>query len=103
MGAHQKQGELNAGFEPSQLVNVAMEQAPDFPWLPHALATCSAGQWRGSAYIAYVPSDRPNHPGSEWQFETCVVLEHETLGQVVVDILQGQRIGGIEFVDRLLN
>jgi hypothetical protein len=29
------------------------------------------------------------------------VLTHETLGMVVLDILKGDRLGGIEFVDKI--
>jgi hypothetical protein len=43
----------------------------------------------------------PNQPGSEWQFETNVVLSHESLGMVVLDVLKGDRLGGIEFVDKI--
>jgi len=29
------------------------------------------------------------------------ILSHETLGMVVLDVLKGSRLGGIEFVDKI--
>ncbi len=83
------------------LVAAAKEQAPEFPWLPDALGKCDAGQWESTAYVGYVSRRNPNQPNSEWQFETSVVLKHEALGMVVIDVLKGGRLGGIEFVDRI--
>jgi hypothetical protein len=39
--------------------------------------------------------------GSEWQFDHNVILTDETEGTLVLDILKGNRVGGIEFLKRL--
>lgn len=83
------------------LINAVIEQAPEYRWLPQALRECGSGQWESGAYIGYVSRRNPNQPGAEWQFDSNVVLNHETLGMVVLDILKGNRLGGIEFVDRI--
>jgi hypothetical protein len=58
-------------------------------------------EWESRAYVHYVSRQNPNQPGSQWQFHTNVVLHHEKLGMVVLDILKDNRLGGIEFVDRI--
>jgi hypothetical protein len=42
-----------------------------------------------------------DQPGSRWRFEKNVVLEHPKEGSLVLDVLQGARIGGVEFLKRL--
>lgn len=93
--------DLSEGFDPKMLIALASVEAPEYPWLPDALANCGAGVWRSRAYVHYVSAVNANEPGAEWQFETNVVLEHDVLGTVILDILKGSRLGGIEFVSRL--
>lgn len=83
------------------LVDDARSQVPQFQWLPGALANCPAGKWESQAYIRYIPAVYPNQPGSPWQFQMNIVINHGVFGMVVIDVLQGNRIGGIELVDRL--
>ena len=88
-------------YDPTWLVDLAREQEPDEPWLPVALADCCRA-WRHSpAYVYFLNPNNPNQPGSEWQFETNIVLEHPTEGALVLDILKGQRVGGFETIDRI--
>lgn len=93
--------DLSEGFDPNMLIALAGAEAPEYPWLPEALAKCGAGVWESRAYVRYVSSVNANEPGAQWQFETNVVLEHDVLGTVVIDILKGSRLGGIEFVSRI--
>lgn len=93
--------DLSGGFDPRMLIEIVKEQAPKFPWLPEVLGKCGAGQWESTAYVGYVSRRNPNQPGSDWQFEASIVLNHETLGMVVIDVLKDSRLGGIEFVDRI--
>lgn len=88
-------------FQPRQLVELAKDLASEFPWLPQALAACEGGQWDSPAYLRFVFSEDSNQSGAEWQFLANVVLEHEHHGTVVVDVLKGNRIGGIELLDRI--
>ena len=43
----------------------------------------------------------PDEPESEWQVQTNFELLHPTEGDLVLDILEGNRIGGVEFLARL--
>jgi hypothetical protein len=93
--------DLSDGFNPRSLMQAVREQAPQFPWLPEALATCGRGEWESPAYVAYVSRLNPNQPGADWQFHTNVVLNHKEFGMVVIDVLKGDRLGGIELVNRI--
>ena len=93
--------DLSGGFHPRVLVHVAREQAPEMPWLPSALTSCGPGDWESPTYVGYVCRANPNQPGAEWQFLTNVVLSHKEFGMVVLDILKGNRLGGIELLERI--
>jgi hypothetical protein len=97
----QTHADLSAGFEPRMLIEDALAQAPELVWLPAALARCGSGDWVSRAYVRYVSCVDPNQPGSDWQFKNNVVIDHRIFGEVIIDILQGERIGGIEFIDRI--
>jgi hypothetical protein len=101
MNAIRTHVDISGGFEPRMLIEAVKEQAPEYPWLPEALTKCGAGEWESPAYVGYVSRREPNQPGSEWQFEANIVLSHRTLGMVVIDVLKSNRLGGIEFVDRI--
>lgn len=88
-------------YDPTWLVELAKEQATDEPWLPQALARCTSALQQSRAYIYFVEPDTPNEPGSCWQFERSLVLEDERCGELVLDILQDNRVGGIEFLKYL--
>jgi len=94
-------GDLSDRFEPAMLAAVARDQAPEFPWLSHALENCGAGTWESDVYVRYVSGRAANLPGAEWQFEKNVVLEHPDFGTVVVDVLTAHRLGGLEFLSRI--
>jgi len=79
-------------FDPSRLVKLAREQWPEEPWLAEALARCTAGEPESRAYIHFVD---PNSPA--WEFETTMMLTDRKKGDIVVDVLSGHRVGGVEF------
>jgi hypothetical protein len=47
-----------------------------------------------------VPAN-PGEPASEWQVQTNLELQHPTEGDLVLDILEGNRVAGVEFLARL--
>lgn len=83
------------------LVALVRVEAPEFPWRPEALSNCGPGIWKSPAYARYVSWQNANQPESHWQFHSNVLLHHDKLGMVVLDILKDNRLGGIEFVDRI--
>lgn len=88
-------------YDPTWLVALAREQHPDLPWLADALEKCTRASWESRAYVHFVDPADANQPGSAWQFEENLVLEHPREGTIVLDVLRGQRVGGAEFLKRL--
>ncbi len=88
-------------YDPSWLVDAAQEHVPEELWLPEALAQCTRCNWESPAYVHFVDPSCPNEEGSEWQFDINIIIEHETEGDLVLDILKDRRVGGVEFLNRL--
>lgn len=89
-------------YDPTWLVQLAEEQAPERPWLSIALSKCTKGRWDSPAYVRFVEARNANQPESEWQFEENIILEHPEHGDLVLDILKEHRVGGMEFLSRVL-
>lgn len=88
-------------YDPTWLVELARAQSPDEPWLADALARCTRAMENGRAYLYFVDPNAPNEPGSDWQFDNNLTLDHPREGMLVLDILTGRRVGGVEFISRL--
>lgn len=88
-------------YDPEWLAKLAEEQCPEMPWLPGALRNCRRGWWESRAYVYFAGSDRPNREDSAWRFERNAMLTDKKEGDLVLDILEGQRVGGVEFLKRL--
>jgi hypothetical protein len=88
-------------YDPAWLVELAKAQLPEEGWLPGALAACTRARQESAAYIHFVNPADPNEPGSEWEIQTDLTLHHPTEGDLVLDILEGNRVGGVEFLAKL--
>ncbi|MDR4950780.1 hypothetical protein REB14_01125 [Chryseobacterium sp. ES2] len=62
------------------------------------LESISSGKWQSKAYYRFVDSTYANKPRSKWIFKENIILEHPTLGTIVLDILEKDQLGGIEFI-----
>ncbi|TXI96964.1 MAG: hypothetical protein E6Q35_06840 [Chryseobacterium cucumeris] len=65
------------------------------------LENISPGKWHSKAYYQFVDSTHANTPGSKWIFKENIILEHPKLGTLVLDILEKDQLGGIEFYELL--
>jgi hypothetical protein len=91
-------------FDPAWLVELAREQRNDLPWLAESLSRCTAASWKRSRiYVHFVDPDSANQPGAEWQYRETISLQHPTFGHIKLDVLQDNRVGGVEFYDRLFS
>ena len=88
-------------YDSEWLARLAEEQVPEKHWLPSALRKCTQHSKRSEAYYYFVSPENANQPGAEWQFETSITLGDEKEGALVLDILNGNRVGGVEFLKRL--
>jgi hypothetical protein len=88
-------------YNPDWLVALAKEQHSDKPWLADALGRSQAVVKRTKFIIHFVDPTDANKPGAEWQFDTSLWLKDPLEGNLVVDVLEGGRVGAVEFYDRL--
>jgi len=85
-------------FHIEWIIDLLKEQYPERIDLIEDLNKQSIRGWVKQPYVYFISAERPNQPGSPWQFDENIVLEHETEGTIVVDILKGGRVGGLEFL-----
>lgn len=103
-GSLREKGQRNGGatedvwkdYDPTWLVALARTQKPKDRWLADALARCTRVRVESKAMIHFVDPH-----GSEWDFDTNIALESELYGDLVLDVLKGRRIGGVEFLSRI--
>jgi hypothetical protein len=88
-------------YDPQWLIDLALEQHKDKMWLIDAFSKCTNAKSGGSAYIYFVDGSNPNQSESEWQFDQNLMMQSFDQGEIIVDILRGNRIGGIEFTRNL--
>lgn len=62
------------------------------------LETIESGEWESKAYYRFVDSKNANQPGSKWKFKNNIILEHPKFKTIVLDILEDDHLGGIEFI-----
>ncbi len=92
---------LKSGFHIDQIIELLKTQEPDRIDLIEELEKSELKTWVTQPYVCLVPTVRPNQPNSDWQFDENIVLEHETEGIIVLDILKDGRVGGIEFLSHI--
>ncbi|MEQ8767601.1 MAG: hypothetical protein RL885_27090 [Planctomycetota bacterium] len=89
------QGDWQA-YDPEWLVRLAKDQHPDAPWLPGSLRACRQVRPETRAYIHFVDPATP-----AGRFQENIVLESPEHGTLVLDIIEGEVVGGVEFLNRL--
>lgn len=89
-------------YDPTWLVDLARQQRPDLTWLIDSLAACTQCHWkRRRIYVHFVNPEHANQPGADWQYRETISLDHPEYGHIKLDVLNDNRVGGIEFYDRL--
>ena len=82
------------------IIALVKEQEPERTDIVLALSNCSEGKWTTNGYYSLVIADnKPNQPGSNWQYDESIVIEQKNAGDIIIDLLKDGRIGGIEFMD----
>ncbi len=85
----------------NEIISFIKKHKPERQDLIIGLTNSVKGKWKNKAYYQFVDSSNANQDGAEWQFEENIILEHETLGTIIIDLLKDKRIGGIEFYNNL--
>lgn len=86
-------------FRIEWIIELLKEQEPEKIELIKQLEQSTIKGWIRQPYIYFVSAERANQEGSEWQFAYNIVLDHDTEGTIVLDILKDGRVGGIEFLN----
>jgi len=89
---------MNKKVNIQEVIDLIKINIPEKSSLKNSLETAKYGNWESEAYYRFVDSKNANKPGAEWQFKENIVFDHPQLGTIVLDILQDDRLGGIEFV-----
>lgn len=83
------------------IIELIKEQEPHRLDLISQLKKSNKTKWLRQAYIPLVSDESANNPGTEWQFDENIILEHEFEGTIVLDVLKNGRIGGIELLSQI--
>ena len=89
-------------YDPAWLIEAASYRFDKYPWLRSALFQCTKAHKESDYYIYFIEKSLPNELGSEWQFQESIIIENTSEGEVVIDIVKPNRIGGVEFLSKLL-
>jgi len=88
-------------YNPDWLIEEAKKQIPEEVDIIKNLQRCTSCLKESKAYYYFVFSENPNESGSNWQFDGNIMLHDTIHGDIVLDILKGKTIGGIEFLKYL--
>ncbi len=94
-----RNNEERSPFDPSGLPELALAKCPGHPWLADALRACTV-QWNRNELYSYFID--PATRATEWKFASTLMLDCPRRGGLAIDILKGDRIGGIEFLDAVM-
>jgi hypothetical protein len=92
---------MNDPINIEAIIELLRQQEPDRTDIIEALQNTTGGRWTNNGYYSFVDSANANQPGADWQFDENIILEQVEKGDVVLDILKGGRVGGIEFIAQI--
>ena len=81
------------------IVDLVKAQHPNRLDLIAGLQNAGIGEWTSKGYYRFVSSANANELGAEWQIDESIVIEQNSNGDIVIDLLKDGRIGGLEFID----
>ncbi len=87
-------------FDPSWLIKLAEIQFPDDSWLIESLERCQKASFDGVSYYFFVERERADDQNSEWEFARNIKLRDSEKGEIVLDILKNNWIGGMEYLEQ---
>ncbi len=89
-------------YDPTWLIRASAYRFHEYPWLEVALTQCIRAKERNDWYTYFVNGSRPNKAGSEWQFQESITIENTPNGDIVIDVVRSNRVGGVEFLSRVM-
>jgi len=89
-------------YDPSWLVKASDDYFEEYPWLKGALEKCVKCKHKSDLYIYFTDAKNPNKNGSAWQFQESITIVGTPQGDIVIDVIRNNQIGGIEFLTKVL-
>lgn len=89
-------------YDPSWIIKASEYRTKEYSWLANALKQCTKAKEKSEYYTYFVDKSKPNKPGSEWQFQESITIENSPEGDIILDIIKNNRVGGIEFLSKVL-
>ncbi len=89
-------------YDPRWLAEDCQYAFSEYPWLEDALKPCCKARKRSAFYTYFEKHSRPNEPSSNWQIQESIHIEGTREGDIILDIIKENRVGGIEFISRLM-
>lgn len=88
-------------YDPQWLVDAAQSELKQYPWLPDAFKRCTKAYKKSAYYIYFIDPTAANSKNSKWKFQQCITLFDTIHGDIEIDIVKDNTIGGIEFYSQL--
>ena len=90
-------------YNPEWVIKASEYRFDEYPWLKEALSGCTEINTSNDLYVYFVNAKNPNKEKSEWQFQESITIEDTPEGDIVLDIIKPNRVGGIEFLTKVIN
>ncbi|PXY38734.1 hypothetical protein DMB65_21530 [Flavobacterium cheongpyeongense] len=84
-----------------EIIKILEKEEPKNENLIQLCKNCKGGNWESKAHFRFVNPNNANQPNSEWQFQDNIIIEHNEIGTIVIDLLKNNKIGGIELLNQL--
>ena len=87
-------------FDPTWIANAVRENYPEEKELLNDILKCTSCIVQSDSYTYFVDSTNANRPGSKWQFLRSFKINNTPCGNVILDVLKGKKLGGIQFLNK---
>ena len=85
-------------YDPEWLIELAKQQIPERHEIIEALNECTKAKAESRAYIYFVNGENSSQPDSKWRVVENIILNDKKKGPIILDVLEGNKIGGAEFM-----
>jgi hypothetical protein len=85
-------------YDAKWLAELVKKQHPDRLKVQENLTGITSCAEESRAYYYFVNPENQNREGSEWQFKENLIVQDERLGDIILDILEDDKVGGVELL-----
>lgn len=84
-----------------EIIDFLKVKHPEEKEIINGLENCGLKETSRRPYIYFISPESANEKGAEWQFKENFICEHPKYGTLIFDILEDNKVGGIEFLKYL--